>query len=50
MEETSEKEKWAASVLTPPKPKDATKKEEPYQHLITRYVRCVELFAILSRA
>jgi len=37
MEETSEKEKWAASILTPPAPKDiTTKKQEPYQHLITR--------------
>lgn len=44
MEETSEKEKWAASVLTPPKPKEASsdKKKEPYQHLITSIYSLME--------
>jgi len=43
MEETPEKEKWASSILTPPRPKDITlKKQEPYQHLITSIYSLME--------
>lgn len=46
MEKTSEKKKWAASILTPPKEMlgsfSDSEKKEPYQHLITSIYALME--------